>query len=77
MNIFYFKWGAKVERGQQEFNNISSMIKKEMEMFEAARVKEFKSLIIRYLEDHMAHQAQVTHYIKLRICYDFLILKFI
>lgn len=30
-----------------------------MEMFEAARVKEFKSLIIRYLEDHMAHQAQV------------------
>ncbi|XP_077298370.1 sorting nexin 1 isoform X2 [Arctopsyche grandis] len=53
---------AKVERGQQEFNNISSMIKKEMEMFEAARVKEFKSLIIRYLEDHMAHQAQLVKY---------------
>lgn len=34
-----------------------------MEMFEAARVKEFKSLIIRYLEDHMAHQAQVLFFI--------------
>jgi sorting nexin-1/2 len=54
-----FQWEAKVERGQEEFDNISKMIKKEMERFEVNRVKDFKAIIIQYLETLMSHQQQV------------------
>jgi hypothetical protein len=54
-----FQWEAKVERGQEEFDNISKMIKKEMERFEVSRVKDFKAIIIQYLENMMTHQQQV------------------
>lgn len=54
-----FQWEAKVQRCQKEFDNISSEIKKEMERFELARARDFKSTIIKYLEDQMAHQQQV------------------
>lgn len=49
-----------MERGQEEFDNISRMIKKEMERFEVNRVKDFKVTIIQYLESLMTHQQQVT-----------------
>jgi sorting nexin-1/2 len=55
-----FQWEAKVERGQEEFDNISRMIKREMERFEVNRVKDFKAVIIQYLENLMTHQQQVT-----------------
>jgi molecular chaperone GrpE (heat shock protein) len=57
--IIPFQWEAKVERGQEEFDNISKMIKKEMERFEVNRVKDFKAIIIQYLENLMTHQQQV------------------
>lgn len=53
------EWSAKVERGQEEFDNISQMIKKEMERFEINRVKDFKSIIIQYLETLMNQQQEV------------------
>lgn len=49
-----------MQRCQKEFDNISSEIKKEMERFELARARDFKSTIIKYLEDQMAHQQQVS-----------------
>nr|CAD7441792.1 unnamed protein product [Timema bartmani] len=54
------EWESKVERGQEEFDNISKMIKKEMERFEANRVKDFKAIIINYMENLMTHQQQYT-----------------
>lgn len=54
------EWEAKVQRCQQEFDEISQEIKKEMERFDVKRVRDFKSIIIKYLEDQMAHQQQVT-----------------
>lgn len=53
------EWESKVQRCQQEFEEISKEIKKEMERFDIKRVSEFKSIIIKYLEDQMAHQQQV------------------
>lgn len=53
------EWEAKVQRCQLEFEEISKEIKKEMERFDIKRVNEFKSIIIKYLEDQMAHQQQV------------------
>lgn len=53
------EWESKVQRCQQEFDEISQEIKKEMERFEVKRVRDFKSIIIKYLEDQMAHQQQV------------------
>jgi sorting nexin-1/2 len=57
--VIPFQWEAKVERGQEEFDNISKMIKKEMERFEVNRVKDFKAIITQYLENLMTHQQQV------------------
>ncbi|XP_053675528.1 sorting nexin-2 [Anopheles nili] len=56
------EWEGKVQRCQKEFDNISSEIKKEMERFELARARDFKSTIIKYLEDQMAHQQQQMKY---------------
>ncbi|XP_066996933.1 sorting nexin-2 [Anabrus simplex] len=56
------EWEAKVERCQEEFDNISKMIKKEMERFEVNRVKDFKAVIIQYLENLMNHQQQLIKY---------------
>lgn len=55
-----FQWQAKVERGQEEFDAISQMIKKEMEHFEVNRVKDFKQTVITYLENLMLHQQQAS-----------------
>lgn len=52
-------WESKVQRCQQEFEEISKEIKREMERFDVKRVSEFKSMIVKYLEDSMAHQQQV------------------
>lgn len=56
------EWEAKVERCQEEFNNISKMIKKEMERFEIERVKDFKCVILKYMETQMTHQQQLIKY---------------
>lgn len=53
-----------MERSQEEFNTISSVIKKELEQFEVTRVKEFKKIIVKYLESLLGHQQEVSrsHY---------------
>lgn len=51
-----------MERGQQEFDNISRVIKKEVERFEEDRVGELRTTIIRYIEEHLKHQALVCSY---------------
>lgn len=49
-----------MERGQEEFDNISKMIKKEMERFDVVRVKDFKAVMIKYIESLMTNQQQVS-----------------
>ncbi|XP_047117940.1 sorting nexin-2 [Schistocerca piceifrons] len=56
------EWESKVERGQEEFDNISKMIKKELERFEINRVKDFKAIIVQYLENLMNNQLQLIKY---------------
>ncbi|KAF4531009.1 hypothetical protein B566_EDAN009753 [Ephemera danica] len=56
------KWEGKVERGQEEFDNISKMIKKEMERFDVVRVKDFKAVMIKYIESLMNNQQQLIKY---------------
>lgn len=48
-----------MQRCQQEFEEISVEIKREIERFEMNRVRDFKATIIKYLQDQMAHQQQV------------------
>lgn len=38
---------------------MSKVIKKELETFEAARVKDFKKTIVKYLEALLTHQQEV------------------
>ncbi|KAF9824466.1 hypothetical protein SFRURICE_001350 [Spodoptera frugiperda] len=58
------EWEAKVERGQQEFDTISRVIKKELERWDEVRLHDLRHALLRYLDDHMKHQAQVhTQYL--------------
>jgi len=43
-------WERRVEKGEEEFDAISKNIKVEMARFQSMRVKDFKELIIKYLE---------------------------
>ncbi|XP_043214742.1 sorting nexin-2-like [Amphibalanus amphitrite] len=54
------EWESKVERSQEEFERISRSIKKEMEMFDCNRVKDFKDCIVKYLETLMANQQKLV-----------------
>lgn len=54
------QWESKVERGQQEFDTISRVIKKELERWDELRLNELRAALLRYLDDHMKHQAQVN-----------------
>ncbi|XP_017776336.1 PREDICTED: sorting nexin-2-like [Nicrophorus vespilloides] len=56
------EWEAKVERSQESFDRISKMIKLEMDRFEKCRIQDFKVTFIKYLENHMEHQAQLVKY---------------
>jgi len=53
------EWEAKVNRGQEEFENISKTIKLELEKFEITRVQDFKNNIIRYMESLLETQQQL------------------
>ncbi|XP_023019726.1 LOW QUALITY PROTEIN: sorting nexin-2 [Leptinotarsa decemlineata] len=61
-NAEVVEWESKVERGQDNFDRISQMIKKEMERFEKCRIHDFKVMFIKYLENHLEHQAQLVKY---------------
>lgn len=49
-----------MERSQEEFDRISRAIKKEMEQFDIVRVKDFKDMLVKYLEALMTSQQQVS-----------------
>ncbi|XP_058790993.1 sorting nexin-2-like [Phymastichus coffea] len=53
------EWEAKVERGQEEFDNISQMIRKEVERCEIIRIQDFKKQLTQYLELMLQHQNQL------------------
>ncbi|XP_018578116.1 sorting nexin-2 isoform X2 [Anoplophora glabripennis] len=61
-NAEVVEWESKVERGQENFDKISQMIKKEMDRFEKCRIQDFKVMFIKYLENHLDHQAQLVKY---------------
>jgi len=56
------EWEGKVERTQEEFEAISKVIKKELETFESARVRDFKKTIVKYLESLLTHQQDLVKY---------------
>lgn len=49
-----------MERSQEEFERISRAIKKEMEQFDVMRLKDFRDMVVQYLEDLMTSQQQVS-----------------
>lgn len=53
------EWEGKVERSQEEFERVSRAIKKEMEQFDIIRVKDFKDMLVKYLEALMTSQQQI------------------
>ena len=50
-----------MNRSQEEFDNISKAIKKELERFELQRIKDFKSAFIAYLEAQLKAQDKVVY----------------
>lgn len=61
-DFLVFQWESKVQRCQKEFDDISAEIKREMERFEINRARDFKTTIIKYLQEQMAHQQQVCFF---------------
>jgi len=53
------KWELKVEKGDQDFHQISKTIKEEVKRFDLERVREFKVKLTNYLEGLLASQEQV------------------
>ncbi|XP_072050647.1 sorting nexin-2-like isoform X2 [Amphiura filiformis] len=56
------EWEGKVEKGQEDFEAISKTLRKEVNRFEENRVRDFRSVIIKYLEALMHHQQQLIGY---------------
>ncbi|EDV27032.1 uncharacterized protein TRIADDRAFT_22154, partial [Trichoplax adhaerens] len=56
------EWETKVENGQKAFEKISDDIKDEIERFEKVRVKEFRDIIIRYVESLLHTQEELITY---------------
>ncbi|KAJ2948310.1 hypothetical protein O0L34_g7546 [Tuta absoluta] len=56
------EWESKVERGQQEFDQISRVIKKELERWEEIRLNDLRATVLKYLDEHVKHQAQAIRY---------------
>lgn len=54
------EWESKVERGEDEFQMISKVIKQEVESFEVKRIEEFKNSIVRYMECLLENQQQLA-----------------
>ncbi|XP_057300577.1 sorting nexin-2-like [Hydractinia symbiolongicarpus] len=52
------EWERRVEKGEEDFDSISKSIKIEMARFETMRIKDFKELIITYLESLLDVQQQ-------------------
>ncbi|XP_013885191.1 sorting nexin-2 [Austrofundulus limnaeus] len=53
---------GKVQQGERDFEQISKTIRKEVSRFERERVKDFKCIIIKYLESLVQTQQQLIKY---------------
>jgi len=53
------EWEAKVNRGQEDFENISKTIKIEFEKLEISRIKDFKKNIVQYMESLLDTQQKI------------------
>ncbi|XP_034847331.1 sorting nexin-2-like [Mirounga leonina] len=56
------EWEAEVQQGGRDFEQISKTIRKEVGRFEKERVKDFKTVIIKYLESLVQTQQQLIKY---------------
>ncbi|XP_039614937.1 sorting nexin-2 isoform X1 [Polypterus senegalus] len=56
------EWEGKVQQGETDFKQISKTIRKEVGRFEKERVKDFKAVIIKYLESLVQTQQQLIKY---------------
>uniref|UniRef100_A0A8C9U7A5 Sorting nexin-2 n=1 Tax=Scleropages formosus TaxID=113540 RepID=A0A8C9U7A5_SCLFO len=56
------EWEGKVQQGERDFEQISKTIRKEVGRFEKERVKDFKVVIIKYLESLVHTQQQLIKY---------------
>ncbi|XP_046727969.1 sorting nexin-2 isoform X1 [Silurus meridionalis] len=56
------EWEAKVQQGERDFEQISKNIRREVGRFEKQRVKDFKIVIIKYLESLVHTQQQLIKY---------------
>ncbi|KAM8885164.1 sorting nexin-2 isoform 3-T3 [Spinachia spinachia] len=53
---------TKVQQGERDFDQISQTIRKEVSRFEKVRVKDFKTIVIKYLESLVQTQQQLIKY---------------
>uniref|UniRef100_A0A3Q0RGZ4 Sorting nexin-2 n=1 Tax=Amphilophus citrinellus TaxID=61819 RepID=A0A3Q0RGZ4_AMPCI len=53
---------GKVQQGERDFEQISKTIRKEVSRFEKERVRDFKTIIIKYLESLVQTQQQLIKY---------------
>ena len=58
----------KVEKGQEEFERLSKVIRKEVARFENYRVEDFKNSVIKYLQTLMENQQKVSFRFFLHLC---------
>ncbi|XP_052270578.1 sorting nexin-2-like isoform X4 [Dreissena polymorpha] len=52
-------WVQRVEKGQRDFDSISATMRKEIARFDKARVTDFKTSVIQYLQSLMEKQQQM------------------
>lgn len=65
--FYYIQWSEKVEKGKEDFEKISQTIRKEMGRFDRHRVEDFKTTVVRYLEQLMENQQKVTGLSNVRV----------
>ena len=56
---FVAQWEGKVEKGQEDFEKLSKVIRREVSRFEAYRVDDFKNSVVQYLQTLMENQQKV------------------
>ncbi|XP_067270710.1 sorting nexin-2 [Pseudorasbora parva] len=56
------EWEGKVQQGERDFEQISKNIRREVGRFEKDRVKDFKVVIVKYLESLVHTQQQLIKY---------------
>lgn len=56
------EWEQRVTKSQESFDEISRNIRKELDLFERQKVRDFKSTVINYLQVMMNNQQQLASY---------------